>query len=202
MTPRFVVIDTETTGFSNDSRILEIGMVFSEDGVVVDTWRQRFNPKGVNWDSPGVQSAQAVHGIGPSDLVGCPDFAEAAPVVRMFLSRYKVWVGHNLNFDLRMLGLEFNRIGVTKWGREEAFPLCTMEMAKYLDSIERTKNSHKLDATAARLGVKLANAHTAVGDATATAEIVFRLAHDKRLPFRVASVLNQVLATERAACGG
>lgn len=201
MTPRFVVIDTETTGLGSDARVLEVGMVFSEGGEIVDSWRQRFNPKGVDWNSPSVQGALSVNGIHPSELVGCPDFSEMADIVYMFLSRYKVWVGHNLNYDLRMLGLEFNRVGKSL-GKDAAFAVCTKELAKYFDSIERTKSSHKLVDTAVRFGVKLADAHTAVGDATATAEIFLRMAQSKRLPFRVTSVLDKCLSSERASCGG
>jgi DNA polymerase-3 subunit epsilon len=196
MTPRFVCIDTETTGFGNDARILEIGMVFSEDGMIVDSWRQRFNPQGVDWTSPGVQSALGVNGIDPNSLVGCPDFADAVEAIDLFLSRYKVWVGHNLSFDLRMLTNEFARAGRSMSTKSSAFIVCTKELAKYFDSLERTKNSHKLEVTAPRFGVKLADAHTSVGDATATAEILLKMVEGRRLPLQISSTFAKLMKEE------
>ena len=195
MTPRFVVFDTETTGFGNDARILEIGMVFSEDGELVDAWRQRFNPKGVDWDAPNVQEALRVNGINPAELVGCPDFSEVADAILMFLRRYKVWVGHNISYDLRMLGNEFGRLGKS-FSKNEALAVCTRDLAKHFDKLERKKNSHTLDATANRFGVKIAGAHTAIGDATATAEILFKMVEGQRLPLPISSTFSKLLKEE------
>jgi DNA polymerase III epsilon subunit-like protein len=200
MTPRFVCIDTETTGLGNDARILEIGMIFSEDGMIVDSWSQRFNPKEVDWESPSVQGALAVNRIDPASLVGCPDFADAVEVVDLFLSRYKVWVGHNLSYDLRMLTNEFTRAGRSMFTKSSAFTVCTKELARYFDTLDCTKNSHKLNVTADRFGVKIANAHTAVGDAMATAEILLKMVEGRRLPLKISSIFAKLAKEEAQMC--
>jgi DNA polymerase III epsilon subunit-like protein len=166
--PRFVVIDTETTGFANNARVLELGMVFCEEGQIVDSFGQRFRPTGVDWDHPSVQQALSVNGINPNDLIGQPDFSEVADHINMLFSRYDIWVGHHLQFDLRMIGNEYLRLGQQIRHNVTAMKVCTMEHDRLVHKHER---SHKLADSAERYGVKLSNAHTAIGDATATAEL-------------------------------
>lgn len=178
MIPRFLVIDTETTGFGSSARILEIGLVFCEEGMVVDSWGQRFCPRGVCWDDPAVQDALKVNGIRPEDLQGQPDFSEVASVIDTLMSRYGIWVGHNLSFDLRMVNQEMMRLGRQLTRARTAMRVCTLEHDRLINSRER---SHKLADAAARYGVKLANAHTAVADATATAELFLKMISEGKL---------------------
>lgn len=193
MLPRFVVFDTETTGLSNSARVLELGMVFCEDGVIVDSYCQRFCPAGVDWDSSDVKIAMSVNKIDRKELEGEPDFMDVADHIDMLLSRFPLWVGHNISFDIRMLSNEFLRLGRAISNISTVARFCTKEHSRLLNK----KEKHHLANLAARYGVTLYDAHTAVGDATATAEIFIKMYEEGKFPNMFAQRLEKIAAAEK-----
>lgn len=166
---RFMSLDTETTGFGKDARILELGLVFYEDGVEVTSWFSRFFPKDVDWSNPRVGEALEINHLTLNDLKGSPDFSQAIDSVHHFLARFDVWVAHNMKFDLRMLRQEYNRAGRAL--PKTKFKVCTMELDKKLSPA----NMYGMDKVASRYGVELVNAHTALADARACGEVFHRM---------------------------
>ena len=107
MTVLFTGLDTETTGLKHEKghRIIEINMqVFRwPDRKKLVNWTQRINPEGKTME----KAAQAVHGIGPADLIGKPVFKDVAPRIELILQRSAAVVIHNAAFDLGFLAAEF-----------------------------------------------------------------------------------------------
>lgn len=195
----FVVIDTESTGFSAQfDRVIELAVVpFGPNGLPM-----RANPPVWRFDPQGRRSekgALAAHGIRDEDLVGEPPFWQRARLAWKCLAD-RIIVGHCLDYDLKMLKAEFRRIGeMTHEDRVSAgledkcyasMPpttgqFCTLKAYKaYRDgdivmrgsSAKSVKYGAKLADACAYFGVVNELEHSAWGDADATGRIAVRLA--------------------------
>lgn len=159
----YAVVDVETTGlFAGGwhNRIAEIGIVLvGRDGAITGEWSTLVNPE-------RDLGPQHVHGIQAGDVRLAPTFTEIAADVAELLAG-RVVVAHNLSFDARFLRYEFDRIGFSVPVDVE-LGLCTMAMSQhYLRS-----SSRSLAACCAALGIRQVNAHSALHDAKAAAEVL------------------------------
>ncbi len=157
----YTVIDFETTGLSpnHHHRVIEVGVVYvSDSGEIQDSWSTLVNP---NRDV----GATSVHGITAEDLYEAPPFETVAPyLLRSVVGR--TIVAHNARFDLRFLEAEFIRANMPL---EYQIPgLCTMQWSKrFLPGASR-----KLSDCCLAAGVRHQGAHSALGDALATAGLL------------------------------
>jgi DNA polymerase-3 subunit epsilon len=160
-TTPFAVIDVETTGFSPrlHDRVVELAVLrLSPDGSLEDEYATLLNPgRDVG--------ATHVHGISAADVRDAPTFAEVVGDVAVRL-RGAVLVGHNVRFDLGFLAAECGKAG---------FPLppmpalCTLRLA-YL--LAPGLASRKLSDCCSSVGITLDTAHSGLGDARATAQLL------------------------------
>jgi DNA polymerase-3 subunit epsilon len=158
--PGFAVIDVETTGLSSAShRILELAVVRTDTaGRVIGEWVCRFNPE-------GPVGATHIHGIRDADVVGAPRFAQVLPEVTHQLVGAAI-AGHNVRFDLAFLRTEYARAG---WALPYLPALCTLDASwVQLPQLGR----RRLADCCAASGIALAGAHSALGDARATAVLL------------------------------
>lgn len=156
----WAVLDVETTGLSAARhRVLEIAVVGTDAaGAVLDEWCTRLDPEG----SVG---ATDVHGITDDDVRGAPLFADVADELVERL-RGRVIVAHNAQFDLGFLRAELARAGRVM---PDPVVLCTMEASRhYLPLLPKRRLIDCCTAT----GVSLVHAHSALGDARATAALL------------------------------
>ena len=172
----FVAIDTETTGFGKDARIVEVAAVTFEDGEVAEEWSSLIRPEGVNWDDPNVKKAMEVNGIPLEELADKPTFADIAGQLILCLSQ-DVWVAHNYEFDSRMLAQEFTRAKYPAF--TPVLGVCTKNLGSFFSE---TSSSNKLADVASRYGVVQAGAHRAVVDARVCGEILVAMLRAKQLP--------------------
>jgi DNA polymerase III epsilon subunit-like protein len=158
-----IAFDTETTGldpFAGD-RVIEVAMVclrVSEQGEVLH--REDF----VQLVNPGIaipKKVTEITGLTDDHVAGAPPFAAVAEELA---SRFRgaIAVAHNLPFDHAFLTEEFRIAGVP-WV-EPLISIDTVDLSMKLDPEAR---SHKLSDVAARLDVRLVDAHRAVNDALA-----------------------------------
>lgn len=120
----YVVIDTETTGSKQDSRVIELGMVFlSPRGTQQKTFSTLLYGDGTN----GEWYVRRVHRIKQDELVGAPRFRDIAP---SFLNSLKgrVVFAHNANFDLKRINHELFLVR----RRQLKDMACTIELGKHL----------------------------------------------------------------------
>jgi DNA polymerase-3 subunit epsilon len=148
-----VFVDLETTGGSHfSSRVLEIGLVRVESGVVVANYKQLLDP------GEAVPSfITSLTGITTEDTQGCPRFADVAAELADLLEG-AIFVAHNARFDYSFLKTEFERIGVPF--RPQL--LCTVRLSRYLFP---QFTSHKLEALISRHGLNAPSRHRAYDDA-------------------------------------
>lgn len=155
--PVFTVFDVETTGLSPRSdRIIELALVRADaSGQIVDSWSSRFNP-----NRP--VGATHIHGITDGNVATAPRFHETAPVIVSAL-RGTTLVAHNAAFDTAFLQME---LGLAGWELPSLQSYCTLKASTfYLPQLGRRRLAECCQAA----GVPLHHAHSALGDATATA---------------------------------
>lgn len=158
----YAVVDTETTGlfpFAHH-RVVEIAVVqVGPDGQVEDTWCTLLNPG-------RDLGPQQIHGIRAADVLDAPRFEQVAGDLAELLAG-RVFVGHNVAFDQRFVQAEFARAG---WDVPVVGPvcLCTMQWAGRLFP----GTPRALGGCCEHLGIPLVDAHTALADATAAADLL------------------------------
>ena len=156
----FAVVDVETTGLSaSQHRVLEVAVVRTDPyGRVLGEWVRRLNPDG----PVGVTH---IHGITDADVAGAPRFGDIVVELNSWLAGAAV-VAHNAAFDLAFLRAEYAYQG---WALPWLPTLCTLEASgHYLPELDRRR---LLDCCgAARIRVE--GAHSALGDARATAALL------------------------------
>lgn len=163
--PRFAVQDVETTGLRADEhRVVEIAVVTTDlRGVVLDEWSTRVNPQ-------GPVGATHIHGITQADVADAPVFAEVLPELNRRLAKAAV-AAHNARFDLAFVRREYRRAG---WDLPLVPALCTLEASAYhLPSLDR----RRLAECCWAVGVPVNGAHSALGDARATAALLAAFMH-------------------------
>src|SRR3954470_24327215 len=154
-------LDLETTGTDPKlDRLVEVSVLRVRPDGGHDHRTQRVNP--------GVlipPAATAIHGIGDADVAGSPSFRAIAPGLARFLDGCDLAGFNVLNFDLRLLVAEFNRIGL-------AFPVAGRRV---IDTCRIFHLREPRDLTAAYkfyCGLRHEGAHGAAADVLATTAIL------------------------------
>jgi len=142
-----IIFDTETTGVADTDRIVEAAYLELNDKFQqVSEFQQLYNPL-----MPIGLGAIATHNIVDSDLKDCPPYTD------FVLPDTTYVIGHNIDFDLRMVGHEDN---------EDVKRICTLAIARrWLPDIGTHKQSalmYYFLGEAARPLIK--NAHSALTD--------------------------------------
>lgn len=167
--PKPVVVDVETTGLGAHDRLVEVAVITLDP----ETWETRDEYDTLINPQRDV-GPTGVHGVTAGMVELAPVFAEVlAPVTRRLQGA--MLIAHNLSFDTRMMGYEFERQGVTI---DFGTGLCTLGATRA-----------KLDQACKDKGIRLTSAHRALADARATAELArklgFRNWHDPVQPVQV-----------------
>ena len=161
----YVVLDTETTGTMKADRIVEIALVAFKGNEVIEEWSTLINPQ----RDVGKTN---IHGITASMVSSAPIFGDVInDVFRMINNR--VIVAHNFGFDARMLIQEFNRAN-TQGDIGKGF--CTMTAARRL--LPAGKSA--LADACSEVGIKIVDAHSALGDCKMTMELFNHLSEDEQ----------------------
>lgn len=160
----YTVIDVETTGLvpERTDRIVELAITYvSESGTIQDHWATLVDP----CRDVGPTS---IHGISASDVIGAPTFSELAPYV-LRAAEGRVLVAHNASFDLRFLAAELQRAGVVL----TQLPIVGMCTMRWAPAFVATAGRRLGDCCRA-CGIQHHDAHSASGDAMATAQLLSR----------------------------
>lgn len=184
MTHRPIVfVDVETTGFSaRDGRVIEIGAVRVENGVIVNRLSELIDPgMDVSWQTT------MVTGLKNEDVFGKRQFRALADEIESFFEG-AIFAAHNVEFDYGFLSEEFARNGA----RLSMDRFCTARLSKKLYPEHR---SHSLDNVILRHGYTVTNRHRALDDAEVIAR--FFLDHLEQDGENVFRQLNQIMKMTR-----
>ena len=159
---RFAVVDLETTGnFASGHRIVEVGIVLMDGTKKVDEYHTLIDP---GRDVPGFITG--LTGIRRAMLEEAPYFEDVADEIEE-LTRDRVFVAHNVNFDYSFMQREMELCGKPFDRRR----LCTMRAAR---SVFSGVGSYGLKALCTHFDIEREHEHRALSDAQAAAEILRR----------------------------
>jgi DNA polymerase III epsilon subunit family exonuclease len=178
----FVVVDVETTGTNPEmADLVEVAAVRVKGGKIADRWSTFVNPGRPIFGNQ-------MHGITDKDVKGAPSPAEAARKALDFVGDATL-VGHSVGFDIAFL--------------EAALGDGTrIEKGRYLDTLTLARDgypdlaSYTLGELSKFFGIQLQQAHRALPDAEATAELVVTIANE--LPARLDALVEGIADSIRA----
>ncbi|TRO63382.1 3'-5' exonuclease [Christiangramia sabulilitoris] len=168
---RFVVFDTETTGFDfKQDRILSIGALRVEnksieisDNFEVFLKQTKFNPETVK-----------IHGIIQNERFQKITELEA---LKKFLSyiQNSVLIAHHAGFDVKMINKALGRHGLPKLKNKILDTAILYKSTRIATNLIDREKSYTLDEIAEAYNIDLTDRHTASGDAYITALIFMKL---------------------------
>ncbi|MBN8621876.1 MAG: 3'-5' exonuclease [Flavobacteriales bacterium] len=155
----YSIIDIESNGagFRKES-IIEIAIYKYDGHEIVDQFISLINPE--NEITPFVQKLTK---ISPKMVKTAPKFHEIAKRV-VEITEGTTLVGHNIDFDYRMLRQEFKRLGYE-------FKINTLDTIPLAKKLIPEAESYSLGKLVKSLGIPLSDQHRAGGDARATLDL-------------------------------
>lgn len=163
----FLVLDTETTGLY-DGEIVQLALIDSDGQTWINTLIKPVKPIPAD--------ATAIHGITDEMCKDAPSWPEVADILKSDLHGKRLVV-YNAVFDRGMMHKSQERHNLPKieW-KDIASWHCAMEAyAEYWGDYNSYRGNfkwQKLEAAAGRCGVKVENAHQALGDCLMTLGVV------------------------------
>ena len=153
MYKHFAILDVETTGGKfNEEKITEIAIIVYDGDKIIDKFETLINPgKDIQ---PFVQKLTGIN----MDLVkNSPKFKDVSEKI-FEITKDKIIVAHNVDFDYRIIKNEFKSINI-KYYRDS---LCTVDLSKL---IFPNLKSYKLTNLLLNFGIENENPHRANSDA-------------------------------------
>lgn len=180
----FVVLDTETTGFSlTRDRMLCIGALKLKDNsiVVKDSFEVYLEQE--HYDS---ESAE-IHGILKKSKKDCITELEALKQFLVFVKNH-VLVGHHVMFDINMINAALKRNGLPKLKNKTLDTESLYIRTLLISTVVQKKERYSLDDLAKKYSISRKDRHTALGDAFITA-IAFLRSVEKLKPKKIKDLL-------------
>ena len=180
----YLVFDTETTGLpvsfsapmtdsANWPRLVELAWgIYGEDGQEHSAGQLVVRPEGFSIPTEAV----GVHGITTEQATTQGvRLGESLEQLLMAVKECQYVVGHNLEFDLAIIGAELHRLGWPAFGADKQLA-CTMRMGTGVDAGKYGSKPPKLhELHEALFGEKMTGAHRAGADVAACARCLFEL---------------------------
>ena len=155
----YSVIDIESNGapFRKES-IIEIAIYRYDGHEITDQFISLVNP-----ESEISSFVQKLTGISSKMVLTAPKFHEIAKRV-VEITQDSTLVGHNIDFDYRMLRQSFKRLGYE-------FNINTLDTIPLAKKLIPEEKSYSLSKLCKSIGIPLTEAHRASGDARATLDL-------------------------------
>jgi DNA polymerase III epsilon subunit-like protein len=167
----FIAWDTETTGLSDRARILSFGAVRFRGGVVVQEAFLLIRPEGVDWASDETRRALDVNRLRREDVEQGLPFPEAYLAIRRLLCSERIWVGHFLQFDMRMLRQEEARLALCGI----PLPDTVLDTHALHVAVTGVDGRHGLAAACEQQQCDVTGDHTSLHDALAAGRLYWKM---------------------------
>lgn len=183
-TMRFVVLDTETTGFDHiNDRILCIGAVVLQNNTIPihDSFEVFIQQE--HYD----KATAKIHGILKEFILDRPNELEALQQFLVFLGD-SVIIAHHTHFDVTMINNALERNGLPKLTNKTLDTAVLYKKTLLVSYLLERKDSYSLDELADKFDISKKDRHTAMGDAYITAiaflKILNKLREKKKLTLK------------------
>jgi len=158
-----VVFDIETTGLeASRCEIIEIGAVKIHNGRISETFETLIKPK-----TTIPEEITELTGITDDMVVNAPSLQQVMPDFYKFCYGTTI-MAYNIDFDYKFINTYGKKLGYL-------FDMKQIDAMFLARSFVPGLKNFKLSSVCKKLGVSLENAHRAVHDALATAEVVIKL---------------------------
>jgi DNA polymerase III subunit epsilon len=175
----FAVVDVETTGGKpTDTKITEIAIIISDGKSVIEEYTTLVNPyRRIDW------FVTKLTGITDEMVATAPSFEDSSDRIKELLEG-KIFVAHNVDFDYGIIKREFLELGKPL----DLQKLCTVKSAR---KVFQHLSSYSLGNLSAYLGIDLPNAHRALDDTRATADLLHRILEKESFEFLYSELKHQ-----------
>jgi len=162
---RFVVLDTETTGFDyTNDRILCIGALVLQNSVIPINESLEIFIQQEHYD----QASAKIHGILKECVVERPTELEALQEFLTFLGD-SIIIAHHTVFDITMINKALNRNGLPELKNKTLDTAVLYKKTLLISNLLERKETYSLDELADKFDISKKDRHTAMGDAYITA---------------------------------
>jgi len=162
---RFVVLDTETTGFDYENdRILCIGALVLQNGVISVQNSLEVYIEQDHYD----KSTAQIHGILKAFILKRPSELEALQQFLAFLGD-SVIIAHHTTFDVTMINKALERHGLPELKNQRLDTAILYKKTLIKSHLFERKDHYTLDDLADKFDISKKDRHTALGDAYITA---------------------------------
>ena len=172
MYKNFAILDVETTGGKfNEEKITEISILVYDGTKIIDKFETLINP-----DKDIQPFVQRLTGITNELVKDSPKFKDVSENI-FEITKDKIIVAHNVDFDYRIIKNEFQKINI-KYQRDS---LCTVDLSKL---IFPDLKSYKLTNILSNFGIVNENPHRANSDALGALKL-FKILVENDLEMKV-----------------
>lgn len=183
---RFVVLDTETTGFDYDNdRILCIGALVLQNNII--SVQDSFEVY-IQQDHYDKSTAQ-IHGILKDFVLKRPNELEALQQFLVYLGD-SIIIAHHTIFDFTMINKALERNGLPQLTNKTLDTAYLYKKTLIKSHLFERKDHYTLDDLADKFDISKKDRHTALGDAYITAIAFLKIV--KKLNEKKATNLNQL----------
>ena len=178
---RFVVLDTETTGFDyTNDRILCIGALVLQNNIIKIEESFEIYIEQDHYD----ESTAQIHGILKDFIVKRPTELEALEQFLNYLGD-SIIIAHHANFDITMINRALERNGLPELKNKSLDTGILYKKTLIKSHLFERKDHYALDDLADKFDISKKDRHTALGDAYITAiaflKIVKKLREKKEI---------------------
>jgi DNA polymerase-3 subunit epsilon len=164
-TTRFVVLDTETTGFDYENdRILCIGAIVLQNNriSIQDSFEIFIEQEHYN------QATAQIHGILKDFVLDRPNELEALEQFLVFLGD-SIIIAHHTKFDVTMINKALERNELPKLKNRTLDTAVLYKKTLIVSNLLEVRENYTLDDLADKFDISKKDRHTAMGDAYITA---------------------------------
>lgn len=162
---RFVVLDTETTGFDyTNDRILCIGALVLQNGVIPINESLEIFIQQEHYD----QASAKIHGILKECVIERPTELQALQEFLTFLGD-SIIIAHHTVFDITMINKALERNVLPELKNKTLDTAVLYKKTLLISNLLERKEAYSLDELADKFDISKKDRHTAMGDAYITA---------------------------------